>query len=513
MEQLTKPSATPCEALVLFGSAGAMAHDKLWPALWRTWRRGSLPQGFGILAVDRVPKAEFNKMLRDAIVVADSSATDDAVKRFQDTLQIGYIEGDLESPLRSNNVYQQIRDLLSIHVKVERPENASICYYCSVPPRLYETISQHLLDPQHPLIVGSHGQSASRIIFEKPFGLDYGHAWGLADFLRDSFADEQIVRVDHYLYKPTVDRILAVRSALGDMWHRTHIDQVQITVAEDDDVRHRAEFYREVGAFRDMVQNHLLQLLCLVAMELPEQPEIVASHSARQEVMERVGRFRTRSKPNAPWAVRGQYEGYRQDVGDPSNQAETFVALALQVATDRWRPRRYAVATGAWYSSPTVPFYLRTGKAMSQQVATVTVAFRNGDHLMFRIQPDPQVVVRADDDSRLRRLLVGAGLAVPEGDRNSSPLRTGRPADVDQAYDMILEECISGTLSRQVTAAWVSASWGLFEDIRDHWEDSNAQIHTYERGQDGPYEAAANLFPGSRPTATTWFPLSGFPRE
>ncbi|MEN8741976.1 MAG: glucose-6-phosphate dehydrogenase, partial [Phaeobacter gallaeciensis] len=325
----------------------------------------------------------------------------------------------------------------------------------------------------------------SRIVLEKPFGHDLASARELNQALRAHFQEDQIYRIDHYLGKETVQNLMALRfanSLFEPLWNSSHIDHVQITVAESIGVEGRGEYYDRSGAMRDMVQNHLMQLLCLTAMEPPARFTPNAVRDEKVKVIEALD-------PVAPDDIaRGQYRGrngdsYREHAGNPDSTTESFIAMKVQVANWRWAG---------------TPFYLRTGKCLRERVSEIAVYFRDPPHnifegaagvhgnvLVIRLQPDEGITLRTTikDPGPGGMRLTGANLDMTFAD--SLP-DAGRPQD---AYERLIMDVIRGNQTLFMRGDEVEAAWAWADPIIASWAESETTPQRYDQGGSGPEDS------------------------
>jgi glucose-6-phosphate 1-dehydrogenase len=344
--------ATPDDhVIVLFGSTGDLARRKLLPGLFHLSEAGLLPAGYRIIGTSRktLSDDEFRAHARSAVdEFGRRTLTDESWEAFAANLH--YASSDASDASGLAGAVAQARE--------EIGGEPRILHYLSVPPKAFAAITQAL---------GANGLTdAARVILEKPFGTDLASAKALNDIVHEVFDESQIFRIDHFLGKESVQNILALRFANGlfePVWNREHVDHVQIDVPETLSIGSRAGFYEGTGAFRDMIVTHLFQALGFVAMEAP------ASLDAKTLVDEKVKVFNAMKPLDPARAVRGRYEGYLDEDGvAPDSETETFVALEVEIANDRWAG---------------VPFYLRTGKQLAQGRRVVAIAFKEPERQLF----------------------------------------------------------------------------------------------------------------------------------
>ena len=476
-------------ALVIFGGGGDLTWRKLIPALYNLWLDQWLADPFKIFCVDGKPNelADFVQHLRDGIDTfsRQGKAADDAWAKFSAAIQ--YIQADFNDPAPYAGLATKL-DQLDEQWKVR----ATRLFYLSTPPTVVQMIATHL--QQSGL---TEDKTSARVVCEKPFGHDLESAQALNAFLTSRFDERQLYRIDHYLGKETVQNILAFRFANGiqePLWNRRYIDSVQITVAEAVGVEHRGGYYDHSGALRDMIQNHLLQLLCLVAMEPPVSFEADELRTKKVDVLRAVrpidrdelSRHVVRGQ-YGPGTVNGQrVVGYREEPGvDPKSTTETFVALKLYV--DNWR----------WQD---VPFYLRTGKHLPGQASEICIAFRPVPHMAF---PPEQV---AEIEPNRLFLLIQPEQAIVESFQAKYPGPTMRLTTVEtrfsyssfneptpEAYETLLLDVMRGDATLFMRGDQVESAWKVVMPILDYWAHQGPQITTYPAGSWGPESATQML--------------------
>ena len=358
--------APPC-ILVIFGASGDLTRRKLLPALYNLAEEKLLPDAFAVLGVARnqIPEDAFRAQMRERVAQSEGEPVAEALwKRLGERLH--YMSGEFHDDLLYERLKVKLDDL---DRRYETPGN--YLFYLAVPPELFADVALHLTD------VGLTRQQEGRwrrIIVEKPFGYDLDSARALNSELSRGLDESQIYRIDHYLGKETVQNILAFRFGNGifePIWNRRYVDHVQITVAEKDGIEGRGAYYDKAGALRDMVPNHLFQLLTLIAMEPPIS---FRAEDVRDEKVKVLNAIPPLSEEDVSRnVVRGQYDGYRAEKNvDPASTTETFAALRLVLENWRWAG---------------VPFYLRTGKCLKERLTEIAVQFKRAPFMLFRETP------------------------------------------------------------------------------------------------------------------------------
>ncbi|GCD89611.1 glucose-6-phosphate dehydrogenase [Nocardioides sp. LS1] len=486
MDQTATPHAIPsaCDFTV-FGGTGDLALRKLLPALYLRDLEGQLPADTRIVGVSRAELDDdgYRAEVRAALTtyVAPEDLTDPAVDRL--LARLHHLTLDAHEPDEWHRLHALLKD---------RPdhETAARVFYLAVAPSLFGAICDNLE------AIGVVNDAA-RVVLEKPIGHDVASARAVNDAVGRVFAESQIFRIDHYLGKESVQNLLVTRFAntfLEPMWNSHWVDHVQITVAEELGVGERGGYYDHAGALRDMVQNHLLQLLCLVAMEPP-------SHIGRETVRDEKLKVLQALKPMTPEGVdhdtvRGRYTAglvdgvavpsYTDDLGHSGSKTETFVALRTEVQNWRWAG---------------VPFYLRTGKRMDRRASEIVVVFKPPPHAMFphsegTTEPNRlHIHIQPDEGMRLHLTAKEPG---PGGIRL-------RPVSLDlsyattfeqrspDAYERLLMDVIKGNPTLFMRRDEVEAAWTWVEPILTRWATSPDRPKRYPAGTSGPTAAATLL--------------------
>ena len=484
------PSADEPFVLIIFGASGDLTRRKLMPALFALYASRTLPEPFAIVAVARTEMSpdDFRRRMRQAVdefgrVRPPSEAVWDRFAR-----ALTYLPGDPKDPV----LYTRLETLLR-EIELSRGGPANRLFYCATPPSLYDDIVANL---------GASGLARAeggwtRIIVEKPFGHDLESARALNRQIARFFGEDQVYRIDHYLGKETVQNLLVLRFAheiFEPLWNRNHVAHVQITVAEAIGVENRGAYYEEAGALRDMVQNHLLQLLCLIAMEPPVTFEAPPVRDEKNKVLraihplERVEEIALRGQYTAGFVEGRHVVGYREEKGvAPDSRTETYAALKLSV--DNWR----------WAG---VPFYLRTGKRLARRASEIVIQFRRTPHMIFRRHPagvEPNVlVIRIQPDEGMA-LTVAAKVPGPDLNLASVTLdfRYGEVfgAQSPEAYERLLLDAIHGDATLYARGDWVEQAWAILEPVLRAWRDPTTPLHPYEAGSWGPAQANALIAP------------------
>jgi glucose-6-phosphate 1-dehydrogenase len=481
----------PPALVVIFGASGDLTKRKLIPALYNLFLDKQLPAQFSIVAMSRQGEtAEFCKKMKESVAKYSRRGKPDDAKWDEFCSRVEYIAGDYADP----EVYKRLAKKVASEEKDDFGEPCNRIFYLSIPPSIFGTVASNL---------GAVGLSADRkrdrIVVEKPFGRDQESSEALNATLLASFEESQIYRIDHYLGKETVQNIMAFRFAntlFEPIWNRRYVDHVQITVSEDVGVEKRGGYYETSGALRDMIQNHLLQLMCVVATEPPVNFDANEVRNKKVDVLRAV-------RPIPPdrvshYCVRGQYgpglicskvePGYRQEEGvDPQSDTETYAAVKLYI--DNWR----------WED---VPFYLRTGKRLPRKLSQIVVQFRPVPHRMFphsaadvfepnrlviNIQPEEGITLKFEakepgSGMRLRNVSMEFNYSEAFHSQNR------------EAYETLLQEVMEGDATLFMRNDQEHEAWKLVMPILEAWESLPAtSFPNYPAGTWGPDQADALL--------------------
>ncbi|MCE9553486.1 MAG: glucose-6-phosphate dehydrogenase [Planctomycetes bacterium] len=461
---------------VIFGASGDLTSRKLIPALYSLFRKGRMPDGLRVIGFSRT---EFS---HDQWRTALAESTQKFLKTEFDNASwakfaagVFYHAGDIEQPAD----FAALEKAMPTYG--EKPGDARI-YYLATAPRFYEPAIEHLGSAN----MAAETNGERRIIIEKPFGTDLESAKKLNVAVHRVFNEEQVYRIDHYLGKETVQNLLVLRFAntiFEPIWNRNYIDHVQITVAEEVTVGRRGGYYETAGILRDMFQNHLLQLMMVTAMEVPVRFQADLVRDEKVKVLQAV---RTLTPAQiAETTLRGQYRGYLQEPGvAPNSRTATFGAVKLYI--DNWR----------WQG---VPFYLRSGKAMSCRTTQIVVQFREPPHMMFSNCKGDQVdsnrlVVQVQPAEGLQlhfqTKVPDAGMHLTTSDLEFRFSKQFGP--IPDAYQPLLLDALEGDASLFARHDEVEAAWSIIDPIIQDWANSDRPpLYVYEPAMWGPEESVA----------------------
>jgi glucose-6-phosphate 1-dehydrogenase len=475
--------AGPC-SLVIFGVTGDLARKKLMPAVYDLANRGLLPPGFALVGFAR---RDFSN--QDFAQIVHDSVKEHARTPFREEVWQQLAEGFRFVPgdLTDDAAFERLRETVD-ELDVNRGTGGNHAFYLSIPPGLFPQVVQQL--SEHGLTKENPG-SWRRVVIEKPFGHDLKSARELNHVVESVFPPEAVFRIDHYLGKETVQNMLALRFAnamFEPVWNSHYVDHVQITMAEDIGIGGRAGYYDGIGAARDVIQNHLLQLLALIAMEEPVSFDAWSLRQEKKKVLaavklpERLDLHTARGQYAAGWAGGTKVKGYLQEDGIPPHSAtETFAALRVDVDTRRWAG---------------VPFYLRTGKRLGRRVTEVAVMFKRAPHLPFtkteteelgqnalvmRIQPDEGITMRfgAKVPGTMMEIRdVNMDFAYGGSFTESSP----------EAYERLILDVLLGDPPLFPQHTEVELGWKILDPVINYWAE-HGKPEQYASGAWGPDSA------------------------
>ncbi|MEJ7749852.1 MAG: glucose-6-phosphate dehydrogenase [Thermoleophilaceae bacterium] len=482
--------------LTIFGATGDLSKRKLLPALYNLAHEGALPERFNLIGSSRGESSdeEFRKTAREAIEEYSRRETDPKVL---DALlkSARYVRGSFDDP----EVYEQL-DKVTAELDSEAGIDFNRVYYLSTSPSFFSVIVE-MLGKQG---LDKHENSEVRVVIEKPIGTNLEEAKQLNADVLDVLDEDQVFRIDHYLGKETVQNVLAFRFANGlfePIWNRNFIDSVQITAAEGIGIGTRAGYYDSSGALRDLVQNHMLQLLCLLCMEPPvnfsadevRDEKVKVLHAIHPPELDEVNEMAVRAQYASGVAAGEEVEGYldEEDVPEDSH-TETYAALRLEV--DNWR----------WAG---VPIYLRTGKRLARKVTEIAVALKPVPHLAFAqdggavgVQPN-QIILTVQPNEGAS---ISLGAKIPGTRMRIRPVNmeflygTAFMSESPEAYERLIMDAMRGDATLFTRDDEVEAQWRIIDPVLASWAEDKGDVAQYESGTQGPDEADALLAAGHK---------------
>ncbi|WP_126976771.1 glucose-6-phosphate dehydrogenase [Frigidibacter oleivorans] len=457
--------------LVIFGGTGDLARRKIFPGLYRRFLAGQIPAEARIIGAARsdLDDASFRQSVAEAIDEFVGPAKRDAAAIQGFLERIRYVAVDA----RGEEGWAQLATMV-------RPDVVS-AFYMSVAPALFGDLAERLK---------LHGiaRADSRIVVEKPFGRDLDSARALNATLAAHFDERQIYRIDHYLGKETVQNLMAVRFAnilFEPLWNAQYVDHVQITVAETVGVGGRGSYYDRSGAMRDMVQNHLMQLLCLIAMEAPYHFDPDAVRDEKLKVIRALQPVGPDDIVRGQYRARGGEPGYLDDAENPASRTESYIALKVHVANWRWKG---------------TPFYLRTGKRLRARTSEIAITFKEPPHSIFdeaggdwrenvlviRLQPNEgmnlRVMIKEPGPGGMRLVQVPLDMSFAEALGEDG-------ADIPDAYERLIMDVIRGNQTLFMRGDEVEAAWAWTDPVIAGWEARGDRPQGYDPGSSGPEDA------------------------
>jgi glucose-6-phosphate 1-dehydrogenase len=463
--------------IIIFGATGDLALHKLLPDLYSLYKKKSLGDRFYIVGFARREFSDdaYRQMITDELAVGNELEWETFMKN------VYYQQG----------MFDEARGYEALIKKLNGFDNEiGACitrlFYLATPPDNYETILQYLDSTKLSEGCGQGSEKWTRIAIEKPFGKDLNHARHLDELLAKIFEERQIYRVDHYLGKETMQNIIAFRfanSIFEPVWNKEHIDHVQITWAEREGVRTHGRTFDGLGMLRDVGQNHLLQMLAAVAMDQPKSFSKEGVREARANAIKALRLMHPSEVKNI--VVRGQYQGYHKEKNvDPQSQSETFIAAKLYVDTPRFSD---------------VPFYVRTGKKLAEEVMEIKIVFKQTCHILFKEFGCPEVgnvlTIRIQPDEGIMLRMIakrpGNSLKLDTVDMRFSYHQSFGERGAD-AYEKILLDILAGDQMLFNRSDELESSWQLISTILKGWESEKGEMPVYEQGTWGP-DAANQL--------------------
>ncbi|MDP2632277.1 MAG: glucose-6-phosphate dehydrogenase [Candidatus Curtissbacteria bacterium] len=449
---------------VIFGATGDLSKKRIFPALFKLSKNNLLPEKFKIIACARTKHTsqEFREYLLENLEIEDKSTFTNFSKL------IDYLSLDIAEDINLSNLSKAIDNF---------EKQANSCpqkiFYMAVSPQILKKSFENLGKNGLHISCKTH-TNTPRIIIEKPFGSNLKSAQDINSTLQKYFSEEQIYRIDHYLGKETVQNIFAFRFAneiFEPVWNNKYIDHVQITTSEYIGVEKRGEYYDKTGALRDIVQNHLIQLMTLVTMEAPKSFNAAQIKNKKLEIIKKIKKLTPLEVENS--TVRGQYDGYLgEEKINPTSQTESYALVKLGIQNNRWDG---------------VPFYLRTGKKLTGKVTSIIIQFKEKghkipNHITIQIQPNEGIGIE------LAAKKPGLATELEPVDMEFC-YKTSFDSDQPEAYERLLVDVILGDQSLFLSQEIIEESWRIIDPIEKVWQSGKPKLATYKPGTWGPIEA------------------------
>lgn len=459
-----KPRLEPA-IIVIFGITGDLSQRYLLPSLYHLMKDQLLHEQTEIIGVTRgnLTAKQLFEQVELCVNEVDKVCDPVALKSMHDHTTI--FQMDLEDPASYDALLKRLNEI---------EDDKGLCmnrlYYLSIPPQAYPSVV-HLLGEKGLNASCQHDTAVTRLLVEKPFGFDLESARKLIDETAKAFDEEQIFRIDHYMAKETVQNILTFRfqnPIFEALWSREHIAGIEISAKEKIGIEGRSAFYEPLGALRDFIQSHLLQILGIVAMDQPAALDSDHIHASKRALLEQIRPVPANQV--AKRALRGQYKGYREEVKNPGSVTETYAAATVFIDSERWRD---------------VPFSLRTGKGLDERKTEICVTFHSApdaaeNQLRFRIQPNEGIEL----DLATKKPGYSRELqkTVMDFSYQQNFVDHGHP----DAYERVLVDAVRGDHTLFATSEEVLASWRIIQPVLDAWAKDSSDLKFYEQGSRGP---------------------------
>jgi len=459
-------SALEPTILVIFGITGDLAKRKLLPALYHLVKDGLLHDKTEIIGITRGGITLDKLLATIELCINDLGGVCDPVSVMKLRKQLRIMNMDVTNP-------QQYKVLLNDLNKIEDAHGVHMnrLYYLSIPPNVSQPIINSL--GKYGLNTScQHGAASTRLLVEKPFGYDLESAREMLEETAKYFGEDQIFRIDHYLAKETVQNILSFRfnnPIFQAMWESKYIDHIEIIANEKLDIEGRVGFYEPTGALRDLVQNHLIQVLALITLEKPEEDSSDSLHQSKIKLLKSIRSIAPDKV--ASETIRGQYENYLKEVSNPDSTTETYVALRLYIDNERWRD---------------MPVIIQTGKAMNKKSSCVRIVFKATNEaphhniLTFRLQPNEGI------ELSLRVKRPGLENIIQPVEMDFDYKRTFNESGHPDAYERVLVDAVRGDQTLFAVGPEILESWRIISAVVNEWSKSNSNLEIYAKNDKGP---------------------------
>ncbi len=454
--------------VTIFGITGDLSRRKLLPALYHLANDNMLPENIRIVGISRrgTTTQDVIENIKQSVEKKGDACNDSTLKRLQSIISIVAMD------ITQDNEYVNLKKELD---RIE--DSVGMClhrlFYLAIPSTLFGPVVLKL--GANDLNTGcQHGKAESRLLIEKPFGYDLTSAKELISDLNKSFSEDQIYRIDHYLAKETAQNIMTLRfenPLFSDNWNSKNIDYIMVTAAESIGIEGRASFYEQMGALRDLIQSHLLQLVALVTMDMPETMTSENIHKVKEDLLKTI--LPPKENLMVKKTVRGQYDSYKSETENAKSSVETFAAVELEIDSPRWLG---------------TPIYVRTGKALADKITEITVVFKDdkiphcNNYLTIRIQPNEGIVL----DLRIKKPGFNNEISNVQMDFCYETKDGSLHPD---AYERVLIDAMKGDKALFATSIEVLENWRITQPILDAWENNLVPLNIYKSGTWGPEES------------------------
>ena len=439
--------------LVIFGITGDLARRKVLPALYHLFQNGLVHEKTYLVGTSRraVDPNDIINTLADAVTATDGQVNQEVLERLRSSFTMVELDPSQEQG------YETLRQHLD-NLESRAGMQLHRLFYLSIPPQVFGEVVANL---------GASGlNQGSRLLVEKPFGYDLASAQDLIQKTGEHFSEDQIFRIDHYLAKETAQNILTFRRnnpLFKELWGNRSITRVSVTATESIGIEGRANFYENVGALRDLIQSHLMQLLALTLMDVPSEITSDTVHDAKRRVLDTIESVPAHEVDQR--TVRGQYASYKSEVENSESTTETFASITLYSRSERWQK---------------VPLVLTTGKALQEKCTNITVDFGEKNRLQFRIQPDEGITLT------LQVKKPGFATDIEPTSMNFTYGTAFDGVQNPDAYERVLVEAIRGDHLLFATDQEVLAAWRILQPVLDAWATGTPDLKIYDNGSDGP---------------------------
>jgi glucose-6-phosphate 1-dehydrogenase len=465
-------------SIIVVGASGDLARSKIFPALFSLDCQGFLPEGTPMVGLSRTEMSseEYREKLKQTLTCRYTPENDCEARMNNFLKRVNYVPGDYDNPDTFLEAYKTLR-------QYEGDEQANRLYYLAIPPFVFMPVARSLGDAGL-IQCGAKGEPWSRVVIEKPFGKDRESSDELADQMAAVFNESQTYRIDHYLGKEVIQNLLVLRFAnriFEPIWNREHIQSVRICFREDKGVEGRGGYFDEYGIIRDVLQNHLLQILSLLAMEQPESMKAHAVRDAKVKVLRHIAPLDTDQIVLGQYSAGNDHPAYTEDeTVDDDSLTPTFAAAVLRIDNERWQG---------------VPFYLSAGKGLDQKATEIIIDFRSPVDPLFdadNIAPANRLRIRVQPDESIKMDFINRVPGLKgQLTRGTLDMRYASTFDtvLPEAYESLILDAIRGEKALFIRRDELEAAWDIFTPALHTFENENTKPHPYPFGSTGPQQA------------------------